>query len=186
MRITVSGLPGSGTTSLARHLAKVLEYRLISAGEVFRGMARERGLDLTEFGRLAESDASIDREIDIRQREIAEGENDIIAEGRLSGWFVRNADLKVWLQASLSCRVERIFSRDTVRDVETALLLTREREACEARRYRDYYGIDIGNLSPYHLVLNSEKFTVEELSSLVETAIRVLEEREGKEGSDNP
>jgi len=178
MRITVSGLPGSGTTSLARHLAEVCGYRLISAGEVFREMARERGLDLVDFGRIAEEDPAIDHDIDRRQREIAEKEDDIIAEGRLSGWFVRNADLKIWLEAPLICRVERIFSRDTVRDIETALLLTREREESEARRYRDYYSIDIRDISPYHLVLNSEKFSVEELSAIVKAAIEVIEERE--------
>ncbi|MDI9633814.1 MAG: AAA family ATPase [Methanolinea sp.] len=180
MRITVSGLPGSGTTSLARHLAESLGFRMVSAGEVFRQMARERGLNLHEFGRIAESDPKIDREIDERQREIAEREDDIIVEGRLSGWFVRNADLRVWLQAPLACRVDRILARDTIRDRETALALTREREACEARRYREYYQIDIGDLSPYDLVLNSERFSVEELSGIVALAIRIVSGK-GKE-----
>jgi len=175
MRITVSGLPGSGTTSLARNLAVTHRYTLISAGEVFRQMAKEKDLDIAEFGRLAEQDPAIDREIDARQRTIAEGQNDIIAEGRLSGWCVRNADLKIWLQASMECRVERIFSRDILEDLKTALTLTREREASEAHRYREYYSIDIRDLSPYHLVLNSEKFGVEDLSALVETAISSVE-----------
>ncbi|MBP7119849.1 MAG: AAA family ATPase [Methanolinea sp.] len=177
MRITVSGLPGSGTTSLARHLAETHQYTLISAGEVFRQMAKERNLDLAEYARIAEQNPSIDREIDARQREIAEGQDDIIAEGRLSGWCVRNADLKIWLQASMECRVERIFSRDTLEDRETALFLTREREESEARRYQDYYSIEIGDLSPYHMVLNSEKFGVEDLSSLVDTAIRCVTQK---------
>lgn len=177
MRITVSGLPGSGTTSLARHLAETHQYTLISAGEVFRQMAKERNLDIAEYARIAEQNPSIDREIDARQREIAEGQDDIIAEGRLSGWCVRNADLKIWLQASMECRVERIFSRDTLEDRETALFLTREREESEARRYQDYYSIEIGDLSPYHMVLNSEKFGVEDLSSLVDTAIRCVTQK---------
>jgi len=177
MRITVSGLPGSGTTSLARHLAETHQYTLISAGEVFRQMAKERNLDIAEYARIAEQNPSIDREIDARQREIAEGQDDIIAEGRLSGWCVRNADLKIWLQASMECRVERIFSRDILEDRETALFLTREREESEARRYQDYYSIEIGDLSPYHMVLNSEKFGVEDLSSLVDTAIRCVTQK---------
>ena len=175
MRITVSGLPGSGTTSLARHLAATRNYTLISAGEVFRQMAAEKGLDIAEFGRRAEQDPSIDREIDARQREIAESRDEIIAEGRLSGWCVRNADLKIWLQASMECRVARIFSRDTLEDIDTALLLTREREASEAHRYREYYSININDLSPYHLILNSEKFGVEDLSAIVEAAIERVE-----------
>jgi Cytidylate kinase len=46
MRITISGLPGSGTTSLTYHLAEIHRYDVISAGEVFRQMAKERGLSL--------------------------------------------------------------------------------------------------------------------------------------------
>ena len=46
MRITVSGLPGSGTTSLARYLSEKHNFKLISAGEVFRQMAKEHNMDL--------------------------------------------------------------------------------------------------------------------------------------------
>jgi cytidylate kinase len=40
-----------------------------------------------------------------------------------------------------------------------------------------YYGIDIADLSPYHLVLNSERFAVEELGELVCSAIDVIRKR---------
>lgn len=56
MRITVSGLPGSGTTSLSRYLAQRHGFEMISAGEVFRQLAREHHMELAEFGRLAEED----------------------------------------------------------------------------------------------------------------------------------
>ena len=132
MRITVSGLPGSGTTSLARYLADLLHTDLISAGEVFRHMAQEHGMELAEFGRLAESDPSFDRLIDDRQKEIALAYDNIIVEGRLSGWFVPEADLKIWLNAPLECRVARIQNRDTIDNPEQAAQMTREREHCEA------------------------------------------------------
>jgi cytidylate kinase len=177
MRITVSGLPGSGTTSLARYLAEILETDLISAGEVFRQMAREHGMELAEFGRLAESDPSFDRLIDDRQKEIALAHENIIVEGRLSGWFVPQADLKIWLYATPECRVTRIQTRDTMADLEAATQMTRERESCEAARYKTYYEIDIADISPYHIVLNSERFSVEELGSIVCSAIGVLRQR---------
>jgi len=78
MRITISGPPGSGTTSLARYLAGKYGFKIISAGEVFRQLAREHGMDLAEFGRLAENDPSIDKMIDARQKEIGEETDDII------------------------------------------------------------------------------------------------------------
>jgi CMP/dCMP kinase len=177
MRITVSGLPGSGTTSLARHLADILQTDLISAGEVFRQMAREHGMELAEFGRLAESDPSFDRSIDDRQKEIALAQDNIIVEGRLSGWFVPEADLKIWLYATLECRVTRIQTRDAIGNPEAAAEMTRERESCEAMRYKTYYEIDIANISPYHIVLNSERFSVEELGTIICSAIGVIRQR---------
>jgi len=177
MRITVSGLPGSGTTSLARYIADSLQMDLISAGEVFRQMAREHGMELAEFGRLAESDPSFDHRIDDRQKEIALAHDTIIVEGRLSGWFVSEADLKIWLYASLECRVNRIQARDFIGNPEDAAQLTRERESSEAGRYKTYYGIDIADLAPYHLVLNSERFSVEELGDIVCSVLDIVRKR---------
>ncbi|HOX35311.1 MAG TPA: AAA family ATPase [Methanoregulaceae archaeon] len=171
MRITVSGLPGSGTTSLSRYLAERHGMTMISAGEVFRQLAKEHNLELAEFGRLAERDPSFDKMIDLRQKEIAAERDNIIVEGRLSGWMVENADLKVWLFAPIACRLLRIVSRDHVADMATAEKITLERERCEAGRYRLYYDIDIGDLSIYHLILNSEHWDVAGLGAIVDTAI---------------
>jgi len=174
MRITVSGFPGSGTTSLSRYLAERHNFTMISAGEVFRQCAKEHTLELAEFGRLAEQDPAIDKMIDTRQKEIAEQQDNIIVEGRLSGWMVEKADLKIWLFASIHCRIDRIVYRDQIADDETAKKITLERERCEAGRYSAYYNIDINDLSIYHLILNSEHWGIEDLGAIVDTAIGQL------------
>ncbi|MGD0080998.1 MAG: (d)CMP kinase [Methanoregula sp.] len=174
MRITVSGLPGSGTTSLSRYLAERHGFSMISAGEVFRQLAREHNMELARFGNLARQDPSYDKMIDARQKEIAQKRDDIIVEGRLSGWMVDGADLKVWLYAPIGCRIQRIATRDNVADEKTAAALTLEREQCEADRYRSYYSIDISDLSIYHIILNSEHWGVEGLGAIIDTAIARL------------
>jgi CMP/dCMP kinase len=171
MRITVSGLPGSGTTSLSRYLAEKHGFSLISAGEVFRQLAKEHNMELAEFGRLAEEDPSFDKMIDARQKEIALQRDNVIIEGRLSGWMVPEADLKIWLFAPIDCRIKRIVFRDHIVDEETAGAVTIERERCEAGRYKSYYNIDIGDLSIYQIILNSEKWKVEGLGAIVDTAV---------------
>lgn len=176
MRITISGPPGSGTTSLSRHLAAEHNLQLISAGEVFRQLAREKGMDLAAFGELAENDPSIDLMIDARQKQIAAEQDDIIVEGRLSGRMVEQADLRIWLNAPLACRVGRIAFRDSVTSEEKAMALTREREVCEAKRYMMYYQIDINDLSSYHLVLNTERWSVGQLGLIVNCAIAAVRE----------
>jgi cytidylate kinase len=147
---------------------------MISAGEVFRQLAKEHNLELAAFGRLAEEDPSYDKMIDARQKEIAQTQNNIIVEGRLSGWMVPQADLKIWLHAPIGCRIKRIATRDAVTDERTAEALTLEREACEAGRYRSYYDIDINDLRIYHLVLDSERWNIEGLGAIVDTAISEL------------
>ena len=132
MRITVSGLPGSGTTSLSRYLSERHGFSMISAGEVFRQLAREHAMGLAEFGHLAQENPEFDKMIDARQKEIAAGQDDIIVEGRLSGWMVTDADLRIWLFAPLTCRVKRLVFRDQIADDKTAERITLEREACEA------------------------------------------------------
>jgi cytidylate kinase len=173
MRITVSGPPGSGTTSLAKYLAVRHTLEMISAGEVFRQIAKERNVDIGELGKLAENDLSIDALIDARQKDLALKRDKLVIEGRLSGWLVENADLKIWLTAPLACRAKRIAKRDEV-DEYTARMMTMVREACEARRYQNYYSIDIHDLTPYHIVLNSELWTTEQLGAIVDTAVACL------------
>lgn len=173
MRITISGPPGSGTTSLAQYLADRHGYELVSAGEVFRTLAHERGMDLASFGKLAEKDPTVDRTIDERQKTIGESRDNIILEGRLAGWMVENADLKIWVSASYRCRAERIADREGI-DVSTAEALTIERETCETGRYRTYYQIDIKDLSVYDLVISSEKWGRVELGKIVDTALQYL------------
>ena len=65
LTIAISGPAGSGKTTYAKRLAKELGLRYVSAGRLFRKMAKERDLSLVEFGKIAEKDFDIDREIDL-------------------------------------------------------------------------------------------------------------------------
>jgi cytidylate kinase len=84
MRITISGLPGSGTTTVAKLLSKEFAMDLISAGELFRQMAKENQVPLNQFNELAEDNDSFDRQLDEKQREEALKRDNVIIESRLS------------------------------------------------------------------------------------------------------
>jgi cytidylate kinase len=173
MKITVSGPPGSGTTTLARAIAEKHGFELISAGEMFRDLAKEKGLSVAEFGELAEKDITIDALFDVRQKEIAKARDDLVVEGRLSGWMVEDADLRIWLNAPIACRAKRIAARDGM-DEYTAREMTLQREESERVRYRNYYRIEIDDLTPYHLAMNSELWSGEALQAIVGLALSSL------------
>ncbi len=172
MIITISGPPGSGKSTLSKILSARLGLELISMGDIFRKCAEDRCMCLAEFGILAKKNGDIDREIDEMQKRIAKERDNILLEGRLSGFLV-DADLKVWLKAPLEIRAQRIAKREN-KDVCVAMAQTQEREKCERERYLNYYDIDIEDLSVYDLVIDSSKWEPEEITEIVIKAAEFL------------
>lgn len=171
MRLSVSGLPGSGTSSVSRLVAARLGVEHVDGGSVFRALAAERGMDLAAFGALAEADPAIDRELDERLAERARA-GDVLLESRLAGWILAGEGLeglRVWIACDPDERARRVARRDGG-TAEDAAAANAAREASEAARYRAYYGIDLGDLGVYHLVLDSTSVPVEELVEQVVAA----------------
>lgn len=171
MIITVSGFIGSGKTTVAEALAERYSLRHISAGLVFRELAKRKGLSLQEFSTLAESNPEIDREVDDLQREKA-SRGDVVAEGRLSGWLL-DADFKIWLSASLETRAKRVAVREG-KSYEEALEETRTREESELKRYREIYGVDLRDMSPYNIVIDTEIWGASEVVDLIINVISLI------------
>ncbi|MBA5942025.1 MAG: AAA family ATPase [Methanophagales archaeon] len=169
MRITISGLPGSGTTTVAKLLSNELSLELISAGEMFRELAKEKGLQLWQFSKLAENSDDFDRWIDEKQGEEAMKRENVIVEGRLSGFFVPTADLKIWLKAEPDIRAERVADREKI-DYKTALSVMKSREESEHKRYEHYYAIDMENLSIYDLVIDSSRWSGRDIMKVIVVA----------------
>jgi cytidylate kinase len=169
MIVTLSGLPGSGKTSVARELSSRYGFAIISAGEQFRKLAQEKGLSLQEFGELAETDASIDLAIDNRQKELAFKHQKALVEGRLAGRTIE-ADLKIWLKAPLVIRAERIARREGIPQAR-ALEETSVRESSEATRYKMFYDIDQKDWSCYDLIIDTGHWDAKGVADIISVAI---------------
>ncbi|ADC46730.1 cytidylate kinase Cmk [Methanobrevibacter ruminantium M1] len=172
MIITIGGVAGSGTTTAAKVLSEKLGVPYISAGAIFREMAEEHGMTPVEFGKFAENNTDIDKEIDNRQAKLAEEADDLIIEGRLSAYFI-DADLKVCFTAPLDVRAKRVCEREN-KSVETARLEIIAREESEAIRYRDIHNIDIKNMDIYDLIINTNSFDPESISEIIITTLKVI------------
>lgn len=174
MIITISGNIGSGKTTVAKAISQRFNLRHISAGEVFRALAREKGMSLEHFSKYAEKNPEVDRIVDAEQVRLAEKGNCVV-DGRLSAFLIKRADLKIWLKASLDVRARRVAAREGI-SYEEALKRTKLREESEKKRYMEIYNIDIDNLEPYDVVLNTELWdaeaTVEIISNMVSLLLR--------------
>jgi predicted cytidylate kinase len=166
--ITISGLPGSGKTTVARLVAATLRLEHVYAGNIFREQARAHGLSLEDYLRRAEEDSSIDRELDARMRERA-AEGEAVLEGRLAAFMAEQAGvpaLRVFLDAAEGVRAERIYGREGGM-VDQRRREMHEREQSDRRRYREIYGVDYHDHARYDLVMDTTGRTPEEVAQAI-------------------
>ena len=174
MLITISGLPGSGKTTVARLVAAALGLEHVYAGNIFRRQAEEAGLTLQEYAQRAETDPTIDRQLDDRMRERARAGRAVL-EGRLAAFMANEAGvaaLKVYLDASEPVRAARITNREGGVTAER-LQEIQARETSDRQRYRDLYGVDYHDTRLYDVVVETDRRTPEDLAKEIVSHARV-------------
>ena len=174
MLITISGLPGSGKTTVARLVATELGLEHVYAGNIFRRQAEAAGLTLQEYLRRAETDPSIDRQLDDRMRERARAGHAVL-EGRLAAFMAEQAGtaaLKVYLDASEAVRAARITDREGGATTNR-LQEIQARETSDWQRYRDIYGVDYHDRSRYDVVVETDRRTPEDLAREIVNRARI-------------
>ena len=169
MIITIGGLAGTGTSTAAKNLSEMLDIPFISAGDVFRQLAKEHDMTVLEFNEFAEGNDEIDIALDKRQAEIANNADDLIVEGRISAFFVE-ADYRVWLMAPDNVRAERISYRED-KSYETVMQEIKDRTASEKKRYQEIHNIDIDNMEIYDVVIDTGVSDEQETLNIIKNLI---------------
>ena len=167
--ITIDGRSGAGKGTLAEHISEVLGIQRYSAGDFFRNIASERGLTVGELSEKA--DKSTDLEVDRRTFQKGLNESCVI-ESRISCHVMNGySDLKIRLKADLNERSSRVAEREEISEEEArSRIIKRDRDNKE--RYRDYYGIDMDDLTIYDLIIDNTELSIEETNKLIEKALK--------------
>jgi cytidylate kinase len=170
MIVTISGDPGSGKSTVAKAVAEEFNLKHFSAGDFMREMAESRGISLMELTTLADSDVSIDHEIDERTKHLAQKDNFVI-DSRLAFHFIPNA-VKIFLKVNPKVAAKRTWKDISAQKRHTEQQLKSEndvlkalikRQQSEVERYRKYYGIDnFLDEKHYDFVLDTTNLTQEE------------------------
>ena len=148
MKITISGAVGSGKSTISRLLAKKLGYKHYSMGEFMREIAKKRGLSIMKLSDLAETDSTIDEELDKRQKEIGPKEQNFIMDSRLGFHFIQDS-FKIFFTVNIHEAAKRIYNdkraEETYKNINEAMRFLKKRMRSENIRYKEYYGIDFPN-----------------------------------------
>jgi len=175
--ITIGGPPGAGTSTIGRGVCNEFGLEYFSTGRVFREIAEEKGLVVEDLSKVAGRE--VDEEVDRRSREIMEKGNCVIGS-KLAGTIHGDlADVRIWLNAPLEGRAKRIFNdkkkriaREPFKDIEQCKNHIKARFDEDVRRYKEFYDIDLSDLSNYDLVINSTDVPAEGVIKIVAEYIR--------------
>lgn len=142
--ITISGLPGAGSSTLGKALAKVLGWEYFSGGDFMRQYAIKKGL--IDKNNRVHHDATVynqdfDRQVDFKVRKTLKNQDKKIIESWISSFMAQgiNGVLKVLLFCSDdSIRVDRIVNRDEL-TVENAKKHIFDRQEKNLKKWQSLY-----------------------------------------------
>ena len=166
-KITISGFPGAGKTTVGKILAEKLEYNFHSMGSLRRKMAQEKGMTIQELNEIGEKEDWTDKDVDKYQETFGKEEDNFIFEGRLAFYFIPDS-LKIFLKIDENIGAERILqdkreNEEKGKTLEEMVELNKKRVKSDIKRYEQYYQINCYDISHYDLIIDTSEKTPEEV-----------------------
>lgn len=169
---------GSGKSSTGKRVANELGYKHYSSGDFMRQLAENRNTTLIELSKIAETDDSIDKEID-QYVEKAGQQDNIVIDSRLAYHWIPNS-FKVFLTLPTEVGAQRMLNdlqnnpnrthehAERPRTVEEVVRSAETRLASERKRYNELYGIkDHIDPANFDLVIDTEKNNLDQVVDIV-------------------
>jgi cytidylate kinase len=174
--ICISGMTGSGKSSVAKRLADKYGLSYFSGGDALRFLAQKKGFGSAirgwwetaeglNFLQKRMDDSTFDKKIDEKLLDIA-AEGNVVLDSWTMPWLLKGG-FKVWLEASPQVRAKRVLTRDHI-TFEEALRALTEKDEKTRQIYKKLYGFDLGNdLTPFDLVLATDDLDSDEVFQAV-------------------
>lgn len=181
--ICICGMAGSGKSTQAKRIAEQYNLKYYSGGEALKQLALEMGYkpfgkgwwesrEGLAFLEMREQNPEFDKIVDEKLLEVAR-EGNVILDSWTMPWLLKGG-FKIWLEASLEKRAERVAKRDGI-SVERALEALKIKEAKTKAIYKKLYGFNLGeDFSPFHFILDTDPLTVDEVFQILSIVLDKL------------
>jgi cytidylate kinase len=178
--ICISGLAGSGKSTVAKRLAECYGFKYCSGGDALKAVAAEMGLKTAGEGwwetaegiRFLEKrlgNLEIDRKVDEKLLGWA-NRGGVVLDCWAMPWLLKGG-VKIWLETSEKVRAQRLAERDGL-GPEDALRVLREKEAKTKAIYKKLYGFNLGeDFEPFQLILDVDLLSKDEVYEALRLAI---------------
>ncbi len=174
--IIISGMAGSGKTSLAKALANHYKLKYLCGGDALKEIAMRKGYhfssddwweteDGMKFLDERKSNPDFDKEVDAFLKKKAEEGNVAITSWALP--WLNAKGIKIWLNATQETRSKRIMNRD-VSSSDNAITAVMKRDKENIELYKRMYGYVLDtDLDVFDIILETDNKTVDELAGKV-------------------
>lgn len=193
--ICISGMAGTGKSTLAKQLAQKYKLKYYSGGDALKALAAEKGYNSSvngwwespeglSFLSERKKNPSFDKAVDEKLLEYATQGN-VLLDSWTMPWLVKDG-FKIWLSASVACQGERIAKRDHM-TVEQALKALKEKEANTKFIYKKLYGFSLGDdFTPFDFILDTDNLSASEVFEILCMVIDnvVLKRKETEQAQD--
>jgi cytidylate kinase len=170
--VCISGMAGTGKSTLAKKLAEKYGLRYFSGGDALKELAANEGYDSSvrgwwespeglRFLEKREQNHEFDKAVDNKLLEYAQ-QGSVLLDSWTMPWLLKTG-FKIWLIASEEKRAERIAERDKL-PLKEAVQVLREKEAKTKAIYKKLYGFKLGeDLQPFDLILDTNNLNAGEV-----------------------
>jgi cytidylate kinase len=170
--ICISGLAGTGKSTLSKKLAEKYHLRYYSGGDVLKELAKLEGYDVSvqgwwespqglKFLNERVNDPKFDKAVDDKLLEYAQQGN-VLLDSWTMPWLLQGG-FKIWLEASFEKRAARVAIRDGMTTAQ-ALEVLKEKEARTKAIYKALYGFVLGeDFKPFDFVLDTDNLSADEV-----------------------
>ena len=158
MRICISGMTASGKTTLGKLIARELNVEHITKEKTKEYAKLMNDLEQRKDAKLAlaqTADSRYAKDFDAEIIKAAKGKNCVVSTW-LAPWLIKDATLRVWLNASPAERYRR-KARDLGVSIRKAEKFVKEKDSLAAKGFKKVYGIDINDHSVFDIEINTEK-----------------------------
>jgi len=155
--VTVSGKIAVGTTTLAKNLSHVLNWKHINVGGLQREFDRKNNIHENKHGALSRTDEH-EQSMENMTKKMLDHEKNLIYEAWLSGFLARDINdvLKILVVCSHEdIRIDRVVNRENI-TVEEAKRWMKQREDENIVKWKKLYGdYDFWNPKYYDEVVDT-------------------------------
>lgn len=172
MHITITGDLGSGKSTVAKELCRILGFTYLSTGQIQRNLAKEMGMNTLEFNRYTDQNLHIDDYIDNKVREINDVLEPHILDSRLAWHFIKSS-FKIYLMALDEVAALRVLKDDTrigeppSEDVQSKIKELRERRESENLRFASNYGIKPRLFDDFDAIVDTSTADISQVTNVL-------------------